>query len=233
MPSSKQDKNSTPYDPQEYENNIVNTIPYYSSIHQEIINLVKAFPIEAKVWMDTGCGTGSLVNSAMQEFPNTKFLLLDPSENMLEIAKEKMLSQPKGRIEFLEPSPTQEFSKKLEERPDIITAIQCHHYLSPEYRAEATKVCFELLKSGGAFITFENIRPLTEEGVDIGKEYLGNFQLSRGKDKENVSKYLARFDVEYFPLTIEQHLQLLRNTGFKVVEMFWYSYMQAGFYCIK
>jgi len=89
------------------------------------------------------------------------------------------------------------------------------------------------LKESGLYITFENIRPLTEEGVDIGKRYWENFQLAQGKDPEEVQNHLARFDVEYFPLTVEEHLKLLRKTGFRIVEPFWYSYMQAGFYSIK
>jgi len=48
-----------------------------------------------------------------------------------------------------------------------------------------------------------------------------------------VENHLKRFNVEYFPINIEEHLSLLRKSGFSVVEMFWYSYMQAGFYCIK
>jgi len=44
---------------------------------------------------------------------------------------------------------------------------------------------------------------------------------------------MQRFDVEYFPINIEEHLKLLRKTGFRIVELFWYSYMQAGFYGIK
>ena len=137
------------------------------------------------------------------------------------------------RLEFLIASPTQEFSQKLEEQPDVITAIQCHHYLSREGRAKATDVCYNLLKEGGIYITFENIRPLTEEGITIGKRYWGNFQLTHGRNDEEVKEHLERFDTEYFPITVEEHLELLRKTGFKTVELFWYSYMQAGFYCIK
>lgn len=234
MSGDEQGKNSTPYDPAEYGKNIVNTIPYYESIHEEIIKLVRALPVEKKLWMDTGCGTGTLVIKAAKAFPDTKFLLLDPSEGMLKIAKEKMMLFPSEKMEFLKPAPTQDFqNEELRSKLDILTAIQCHHYLGAEDRAKAVAVCFDLLKEGGAFITFENIRPLTLEGVDIMKEYLGSFQLSKGKDSETVDKYLARFDVEYFPLTIEQHLEMLRNTGFRVVEMFWYSYIQTGFYCIK
>ena len=233
MTPAKPTSNSTPHLPEDYDDRISGMLPYYFSFHQETINFIKSFPSIPKVWMDTGCGTGSLVNKATEEFPDTKFLLLDPSEGMLEQAKEKLSSLPARNMEFLRASPTQEFSQKLEEKPDVITAIQCHHYLNREGRAKATGMCYNLLKDGGVYITFENIRPLTEEGVTIGKRYWGNFQLTHGRSKEEIENHLERFDTEYFPLTVEEHLELLRKTGFKTVELFWYSYMQAGFYCIK
>jgi tRNA (cmo5U34)-methyltransferase len=225
--------NSTPHLPEDYDVQVAKVIPYYSSLHQEVINLVKALPFTPDVWMDTGCGTGSLIKKAITEFPETKFLLLDPSEGMLQQAQVKLSSYATGRLEFMQPSPTQDFMWEHGEKPDVITAIQCHHYLCDEDRVKATKVCYDSLKERGVYITFENIRPLTEEGITVGKQYLGNFQLSMGKSQEEVDKHLARFDVEYFPITVEEHLRLLRETGFRIVEILWYSYMQAGFYCIK
>jgi len=233
MPPASSTQDYTPHPPEDYDANISSIIPYYSAIHQEIINLVKSLPSSPKVWMDTGCGTGSLVSKAINEFQNTKFLLVDPSEGMLDQSRRKLSSYPAGRLEFLRASATQEFSQELKEKPDVITAVQCHHYLNSEGRKSATKMCYDLLREGGIYITFENIRPLTEEGIIIGKRYWGNFQLSRGRTEEEISKHLERFDTEYFPITVEEHLKLLREAGFKAVELFWYSYMQAGFYCIK
>lgn len=233
MTSTKPAQNATPHMPEDYDAQISRVLPYYSFFHQETIKLVKSLPSSPKIWLDTGCGTGSLVNKAIYEFPDTKFLLLDPSEGMLNQAKEKLSSCPSGRLKFLKASPTQEFSQELEEKPDVITAIQCHHYLSLEDRARATRMCYNLLKESGIYITFENIRPLTEEGITIGKRYWGNFQSAHGRSEEEIEKHLERFDTEYFPITVEEHLGLLRETGFRTVELFWYSYMQAGFYCIK
>jgi tRNA (cmo5U34)-methyltransferase len=233
MTPAQPTQNYTPHPPEDYDANISSIIPYYSAIHQEIINLVKSLPTSPKVWMDTGCGTGSLVNKAIKELPDTKFLLVDPSERMLDQARRKLSLHSAGRLELFRASATQEFSQELEEKPDVITAIQCHHYLNREDRARATSVCYDLLREGGIYITFENTRPLTEEGIIIGKRYWGNFQLSRGRTEEEISKHLERFDTEYFPITVEEHLKLLREAGFKAVELFWYSYMQAGFYCIK
>ena len=89
------------------------------------------------------------------------------------------------------------------------------------------------LNKGGIFITFENIRPFTEKGVETGKRTWGFYQLSRGKEEESVEKHLQRFGSEYFPITVEEHLKLYRECGFETVELLWYSCMQAGFYCIK
>jgi len=233
MTPKKPTQNATPHLPEDYDVQISRVLPYYSFFHQETIKLVKSLPSSPKIWMDTGCGTGSLVNKAIAEFPYTKFLLLDPSEGMLEQAKQKLSPCPAGSLEFLKASPTQEFSQGLEEKPDVITAIQCHHYLSREGRARATSICYNLLNEGGIYITFENIRPLTEEGTTMGKRYWGSFQSAHGRSEEEIQKHLERFDTEYFPITVEEHLKLLRETGFRTVELFWYSYMQAGFFCIK
>ncbi|WMW21744.1 class I SAM-dependent methyltransferase [Methanolobus mangrovi] len=233
MSSTEPSENKTPYLPEDYDTKISSVLPYYSFFHKETINLIRSLAETPKVWMDTGCGTGSLVTKAIEQFPDTKFLMLDPSEGMLQQAREKLPSYIPERLEFLRAASTQEFSQELDERPDVITAIQCHHYLSRENRARAVKVCHELLKDDGIFITFENIRPLTEEGIIIGKRYWDDFQSTHGRTAEEIEIHLQRFDTEYFPITVEEHLKLLRETGFRTVELFWYSYMQAGFYCIK
>ncbi len=134
-------------------------------------------------------------------------------------------------MEFLEPTPSQDIS--LSNPADVITSIQSHHYLSTDERYKAVKACYNNLNENGIYVTFENICPFTEKGTEIGKEYWKKFQISKGKTVEDAENHIKRFDVEYFPITVEEHLSLLRKSGFSVVEMFWYSYMQAGFYCIK
>jgi tRNA (cmo5U34)-methyltransferase len=224
--------NKTPLHSSFYDSQVKNTIPYYDCFHQETILLVRAMKIEPRVWLDTGCGTGTLVEKAAKIFPETKFILSDPSAEMLSLAREK-LKEYQDRIIISEPAGSKEIKMPKSEKPDVITAIQSHHYLSRENRRNAVKKCFNLLRNDGVFITFENIRPLTEKGIEIGKSYWSNFQLSCGKSPEAALNHLARFDKEFFPITVTGHIKLLKSCGFKTVELFWYSYMQAGFYAIK
>lgn len=214
-----------------YDEQIRRILPCYDLYHRETVNLVRAALPNPDVWLDTGCGTGTLVERALENFPDTRFILADPSPEMLEAARKKLSG--KGRVTFLSPVSTQHLSKNDVESVDIITAIQSHHYLSKDDRIKATRVCYDLLDECGIYVTFENIRPLTEIGTEIGKRMWERFQLSRGRDQKTVEDHLMRFDKVFFPLTVEQHLSLLRGAGFKAVELLWYSCMQAGFYCVK
>ena len=219
--------NSTPHAASEYDTHISKTIPYYDSFHTETLKLVKTLYPAPATWLDTGCGTGTLVSHALHQFPSTRFFLADPSEKMLSIAKEKLET---ATISFFH-APTAAIT--IDVPITVITAIQSHHYLSMPERKEATQVCFDLLQPQGVFITFENICPTTDKAIQIAKDYWRSFQLEAGRGDQTVMMHLKRFGTEYFPITILDHIQLLLETGFNTVELFWYSYMQAGFYCIK
>lgn len=225
--------NTTPHLSKEYDTQILNTIPYYDCFHREIIHMVQTLNSHPAIWLDTGAGTGTMITHCIDVFPDTQFLLADPSEEMLRVAQNKLSEYDTNRVQYLPPVTTQGITLSPSLRPDVITAVQSHHYLTGEERATATKVCYELLLKDGIFITFENIRPFTEQGIMNGKKIWSNYQISRCKSEEQVRKHIERFDSEYFPITVEEHLQLYRECGFRVVELFWYSYMQAGFYCIK
>ena len=83
------------------------------------------------------------------------------------------------------------------------------------------------------YITFEIIQPPSIRAFDISVSRWKHLQLSHGRDEAEVNQHLARFDNQVFPITITEHIQLLKECGFKVVDLFWASYMQAGFYAIK
>jgi tRNA (cmo5U34)-methyltransferase len=115
----------------------------------------------------------------------------------------------------------------------VVTAIQCHHYLQIEERRKALRSCFELLAPGGLFVCFENVASRTAEGVRIGLKRWKAFLVAEGRTEEEADKHLARYGTEFFPITVEQHLGLLDEIGFRSSELLWFSQMQAGFYAIR
>ena len=59
------------------------------------------------------------------------------------------------------------------------------------------------------------------------------FLEEHGNTPEEVQFQKDRRGVETLPITIEEHINLLRDCGFRSVDLLWTSYLQAGFWAIK
>jgi tRNA (cmo5U34)-methyltransferase len=229
MPPMNGLDNTSAHPAAEYDGNVRKSIPFYDLLHEAAINAVSSYLADPGTWVDVGCGTGTLVERAYDVFPTTRFILADPSTAMLDLARAKL--RGRDRVAFLAPVAAEQLA--LAEPMDVVTAVQSLHYLDAAARQRALRTCFRLLRSGGMFVTFENIRPLTQKGTEIGKASWRRYEIAAGKSVEQAAEHVERFGREFFPITIEDHLRLLRLVGFGVVEMLWYSCVQAGFYCIK
>ena len=214
MKDNKSSYNSTVYD-----SNIINVLPYYTEFHSQVIDMAKMISTEKK--------GRTLALRALEELPGIEFTLCDPSEWMLEIAKEKLRGKD---IRF---NVAASDALTYENEFDIVTAIQSHHYYDIETRNIAVKKCFNALKKDGIFMTFENIRMSAEESDAIALDRWGQFLLDHGWTPGGVKAHQARRGVEMFPITIEQHLKMLKEAGFKSADILWVSYMQAGFWAVK
>lgn len=214
----------------EYDANIEKTIPLYRMFHQQTVDIVSVFNPQPQSWLDTGCGTGRLAVEAAKIFTATQFTLADPSCAMLEIAQDKLSAHKQCCTYLL--GGTEEISLP-DNSFDVITAILAHHYVVPEVRRNITAACYRMLKPGGIYITFESIRPRTDIGLKIGQAHWQREQLAAGKSPDAVTKHISRYGVEFLPVTVAEHLTVLGSSGFAAVELFWASYLQAGFYAIK
>ncbi|MDE6777053.1 MAG: class I SAM-dependent methyltransferase, partial [Oscillospiraceae bacterium] len=203
-------------------------LPYYQEFHAQIIDLVQVLNNNNMQWLDTGCGTGTLAEKIIKNFENISLTLCDPSEKMLAIAKQKLSKY--NTLKFINKS-TQDM--QFENEFDVITAVQAHHYLTMENRMKATQRCYQALKKNGIYITFENIKLSSDISDTIAQKRYENFLKSNGKTQDEIIAYLARRNREFFPITIEQHIKLLKNCGFKTVDILWTSYLQAGFFAVK
>ena len=161
-------------------------------------------------------------------------MLTDPSEGMLTEAKKRLDGVPPGRTTFL-PAMGSEDLKLFgaDAAPEVVSAVLCHHYLSREARKRAVRACRDILGRGGLFVVFENIDFGSVDINEIALTRWGRHQANSGRPAEEIEAHRSRFHTAYFPITVDEHLCLLREMGFRRVSVFWLSYMQAGFYGIK
>ena len=207
----------------QYDENVRKVIPFYDEIYEQIFSVIQAH-----------CGskplavlTGNFGVMALERQNLSELVLCDPSEKMLANARKKLNNQAckyhcigSEKLDF-------------ENRFDVVTAIQSHHYFDRATRETAVRNCFKALKAGGIFICFENTAPFTEYGVSNMLKRLETYEIKAGRTPEEVKSHSARYNREFFPITIKEHLELLKKTGFSTAELFWHSYMQSGFYAVK
>lgn len=222
-----QNDNTTPMSAGAYDKEINNTIPYYSEFYNQTFDVIEQCDYKELHWLDLGCGTGSLEKLAIKRFSNPQFVLVDPSEKMLEKAKEKLKDQ---NIQYICGNSV---SIDFDSAFDVVTAIQSHHYMHEDERKKATENVYKSLKKGGIFISFENVVPEDTEIKEMELLRWGRYQQRHGKTEAETKAHNARCGVNYFPLTVPEHIRLLKQTGFQHVHVFWYSYMQMGIYGVK
>lgn len=218
---------TTAFCAEEYDNKIKQTLPYYEEYYVQILEIVIASGKKKPSWLDVGCGTGKMYDVAKAKIELGKFVFCDISPEMLQIARRRF---PDSGNLFWEKSVLElECSLKY----DVITAVQVNHYFMENDRIKSIQNCFHALKEGGYFFTFENFAPHSEEGRKLILQSWGNYQLRQGRGMETVEKHLSRYGTEYYPITVEKQVQVLKNCGFRVVELIWLSCMQAGILGIK
>lgn len=226
--------NTSAHPATQYDAEVRKVIPYYDAIQTETLDLVRGGFGEPAVWLDTGAGTGALVERALPLFPRTRFVVADPSAAMLGQARQRLGGVPGDRVRFLEPTGSDGLPRQAPAlRAQVVTAIMCHHYLEPEARRAAVRACFEVLEPGGVLVVFENVECESARGRETGLRRWCEFQLRQGRAPAAVEQHLARFGTELKPIRIAEHLALLREVGFASVEVLWRAYLQAGFYAVK
>ncbi len=110
--------------------------------HPYVLNSL--IPVSFKNILDIGCGTGSLLEKLLKQKPKVRAFGLDLSENMLEVAKEKL---PKNvELVYGEAEALPYDNKKFEV---VIMIDSFGFFVNPE---QAITEAYRILKPGGKLI---------------------------------------------------------------------------------
>ena len=215
-------QNSTPFNVTEYDRQIKNTLPFYEDMIQQIVDIVSVLDLRSPKWLDVGCGTGKMARTALGILDIEKMVCVDVEQEMINRA-ERFCDNEK--VEFLQCDIRE---LPYQELFDIVTAIQVNHYFMKDERMAAIKNYYNALRDKGIYISFENFAPDSEEGARLYLERWRQFQIVNGKSKVEVDLHIERYSRDYFPVTISESIELLKECGFRMVEILWVSYMQVG-----
>lgn len=219
--------NVSAFKSKDYDEKIKQTLPYYDEFYVQITDIVQTYGYSNIDWLDVGCGTGKMAETAFSKLSIENFTFCDCSQEMIDISKKRFSNL---KTDFIVADIRKiDFSNKF----DVVTAVQVNHYFKKTDRAMVIKNCYNALKSNGMFITFENFAPNSEITKRLYLQRWKTYQQGRGKTAKESDSHIKRYGNEYFPITVNQNIELIKSCGFKTVEILWLSYMQVGILAIK
>lgn len=176
-------------------------IDTYDETHQKFMDSKKLvadnLPLNTSTLLDLGCGTGLELFEVVKRIPNIQITGIDVSENMLEELQKRPFAKQVKTIcgDFFEV----DFGKN----DAIISTSALHHFFEDDKIRLYSKI-YKSLNNNGYFINCDKIA-LSQEEQDEAKY---NYEYKRKKFKH--------LDT---PLTIDNEVKLLKQVGFKNIEV--------------
>jgi tRNA (cmo5U34)-methyltransferase len=186
---------------------------------------------EADSALDIGCGAGNYTLKLLQRLPDLEVTLVDLSRPMLARAEERIRPFTTKKITTIQADIRQ--VELGEEVYDLILAAAVFHHLRSDSEWESVFLgCWKALKPGGVIFISDLVEHphlgVQQMMTKRWGEYLTG--LKGESYRENVFAYVEHEDT---PRSLFYQLCLLKNVGFRLVDVLHKNSCFAAFYAVK
>lgn len=193
-------------------------IPCYNDFYNlplEVINYSGEFPAV----LDIGSGTGLFSSFLLKKYPNAKITMIDLSEDMMKIAKERFKQY--HDFNYI----VNDYSDYIfEQKFDIIISSLSIHHLNHENKRKLYHKCYELLNDNGCFINADQVSSTSEYIESVNLNALHEYHKNSSLNERDVEMAYDRMKYDN-PATLFNQLKWLTESGFKHVDCV-YKYYQ-------
>lgn len=200
------------YTADQYDRDIVNSIPQHKELHEHIVQVVRQKFDRNKTYsiIDLGVGTAITSDIIRNELPNAEFDLVDFSENMLIGAKKRMGEK---NIRYIAGDYAEmQFDKQY----DIAVSVIGLHHQNTDGKKRMFKKIYDLLKPGGIFIFGDlmTYRDPHEAALQNAKHY--HHLVEHSADEHTLKEWAHHHMFLNDLAPIEDQIEWLENAGFTV-----------------
>ncbi|MDE6550994.1 MAG: class I SAM-dependent methyltransferase [Clostridia bacterium] len=134
----------------EYDVNRKRFIPCFDDFYDGATSFIAKNINKPNTVIDLGAGTGLLTKFWYNNFPDSKYVLVDIAEEMLEVAKKRFvgIDNISYRItDYISSLPSDDFDT-------VISALSIHH-LEDEDKVKLFSMIYDRLPKGGIFVNYD------------------------------------------------------------------------------
>ncbi len=177
--------------------------------------------------LDVGCGAGNYTLKLLERLPNLNATLIDLSQPMLDRAKERVSARTNGVVETIQ-GDIRDIDLGVERFDVILAAMVLHHLRTDEEWRAVFAAFFQTLRFGGSIWIVDHLRHDTPEIQTMMKNRWGDY-LANFKDDAYRDAVFAYVEIEDTPHTLLFQTDLLRDVGFRSVEVLHKNNLYAAF----
>lgn len=182
-------------------------IPCFDDFYGMLVSVASVNTENPKI-LDIGAGTGLLSAFLMKRYPNASFTLIDISEKMLDIAKDRFRGN--SNVEFI----VADYSKcSFIKKYDMVVSALSIHHLEDKEKKEIYKKSYSLLRQNGIIINADQVYGETPFIENLNKRVWRHYIENSGLSKEEILAGYERIKLDK-ESTLDQQINWLKEVGF-------------------
>lgn len=206
---------------QSYDEQRKKFIPCFDDYYTSMIDFIFQSFAPPKSIVDLGAGTGLLTKFFYDKYPNAKYTLIDVSEEMLQVAKQRFPGNKS--FQFIISDYSNDFS--VQDSDLILSGLSIHHLANVD-KQKLYRNVYKSLSSHGLFINFDQFNSDSAAINSYYNKYWYDQIKKSGLPKSEHERWLKRRELDK-ENSIDDTKKMLKDAGFSTVECI-YSYMKFG-----
>ncbi len=215
-----------------FDDMVNRSVPFYEEMQRMTTEIAADFATPGSMLYDLGCSTGTTLLALHEKVhPDVQFVGIDESQEMLDKARTKF-----NAISGMRPVDLQQadFHQGLfVQDASVVSMILTLQFIRPLYRHKIVQAIYEGLQPQGTLILIEKV---TAEDTLFNRlfiKYYYDYKRRMGYSDLEIAQKREALENVLIPYRIEENMALLKEAGFKNMEVFFRWYNFAGVVAVK
>lgn len=203
-----------------YDRKLLRFVPDVEEFYGAVSGFLPFEGYEALRVLDLGAGTGLLSGMVADGFPNASLTLVDFSEKMLDVARQRFSGRG-DRFRFVVADYLEE---PFPERSDLVVSALSIHHLEDEDKQRVFQKILDSLAPGGFFVCADQVLGAAPEIEERYREDLIRRLRENGIEEQELERFTERTGKSHshtFESPLADQLSWLAESGFEAVDCFY------------
>lgn len=226
-----QDFNFGPETAAVFDDMLGRSVPFYAEIQRMIAEIATDFAVDQTRIYDLGCSTCATFRMMEGVDKDVTFIGVDDSAAMLERAKQELTEAGFSRHYELR---HQDLHQNLEiENASVVIMSLTLQFVRPLFRERLMQTVFEGLNHQGCLLLVEKVLSPETLVNRMFIKYYHDLKRRNGYSELEIGQKREALENVLIPYRLSENEQLLRNAGFRWVEVFFKWYNFCGLLALK